>query len=271
MSDDDWREERLRARRQREAEEAAAEEAAASARAVPPAGVAPPRPRPSLARPPRPRMPGPDFGRTRTRPAGPGLTAFGVTLPPLNLLQISLIALGLVLVISVLVVRLKSHHPAGDAAPSSALQQAAVVQPDGADDAGAAPPPAALRPSLPVSAPPIATTGPVSASASDPVGGAQQTVTTPARWVEKPSDEDIAAAFPDEARDADASGRAVVQCVISAAGDPGACSVQSEAPAGDGFGKAALGLAHKFKFKPKTVNGVAVDGGVATISVRFAR
>ena len=270
MSDDDWREERLRARRQREAEEAAAEEAAAAVRAAPPPS-APPRTRPPLVRPPRPRTPGPDFGRTRTRAAGSGLTAFGVTLPPFNILQISLIALGLVLLISVLVVALKPHHAAGDAAPSSALQQTAVVQTDGGDDAGSAPPPAALRPSQTVSAPPITTTGPASSATADPSTGDQPVVTTPARWIEKPSDEEIAAAFPDDARDSDATGRAVVQCVISAAGEPGACSVQSEAPAGDGFGRAALGLAHKFKFKAKTVNGVAVDGGVATISVRFAR
>ena len=104
-----------------------------------------------------------------------------------------------------------------------------------------------------------------------PGAGDQPVVTTPARWVEKPSDDEIAAAFPDEARAADDSGHVVVQCEISAAGEPSACSIQSETPAGDGFGQAALSLAPTFKFKPKTVNGVAVDGGVATMSVRLDR
>lgn len=271
MSDDDWREERLRARRQREAEEAAAEEAAAAARAAPAPKEATPQPRPPRIRPPRPRPPGPAFGRTQTRAAGPGISAFGLTLPPFNILQISLIALGLVLLITLLVVLLKPHRPATDASPSSALQQTAVVQPDDDGGAGSAPPPGALRPSLPVSAAPIARSGPDSGSSPDSGAGDQPAITTPARWIEKPTDEEIAAAFPDEAKDSDTSGRAVVQCVISAAGEPSSCSVQSESPAGDGFGQAALGLARKFKFKAKTVNGAPVDGGVATVSVRFTR
>jgi TonB family protein len=267
MSNDDWREERLRARRQQEAEEAAAEEAAAIARAAPPPTVRAPRP----ARPPRPRSPSPSFGRTTTRQASSSMTAFGLTLPSLNILQISLIALGLVFVISLIVVRLTSHHAAGDPAQSSAQQQAAVDQSGAADEPVEAPRPLALRPSLPVASPSIATTGPQNSGAPGAATGDQPQITTPARWIGKPSDEEIAAAFPDEARDSDAEGRAVVQCVISAGGEPSGCTVQSETPAGDGFGKAALGLARKFKFKAKTVSGAPVDGGVATISIRFAR
>ena len=263
MSDDDWREERLRARRQREADEAAAAQAAAAARA------APPTPRASPPRPLRVRPPSASFGRTTT--AGAGLPAFGLTLPTLNLLQISLIVLGLALVISVLVVRLTSHHAIGEPSQSSAQQQAAVAQDSGADEAGSAPAPGALRPSLPIASGPIATTGSTGAPDALPGQADSPEVTTPARWIEKPSDEEIAAAFPDEARAADATGRAVVQCVISAGGEPSGCSVQSESPAGDGFGQAALNLARKFRFKAKTVNGAAVDGGMATISVRFAR
>ena len=126
-----------------------------------------------------------------------------------------------------------------------------------------------MRPSLPVSTAPIATAGGAGDGSAAPGAGDAPAVTTPARWIEKPSDDEVAAAFPDEAKET--SGRAVIQCAISADGAPGGCTVQSESPAGDGFGQAALGLARKFKFKPKTVNGVAVDGGLATIPVRFAR
>ena len=271
MSNDDWREERLRARRQREAEEAAAEAAALAALMTPPPPKTPTAQPMAAARPAasRFRMPSPNFGRTRTQPAGPGLTAFGLTLPPLNLLQISLVALGLVLVISVVVVRLKSHHRADASSQSSAVQQAAVVQAGIADDAGTGAPASALRPALPVSTAPIATTGLDGEAGAASGSGDAPVITTPARWIEKPGDDDIAAAFPDEAKET--SGRAVVQCAISAQGEPSNCSVQSETPTGSGFGQAALGLARKFKFKPKTLNGVAVDGGVATIPVHFAR
>ena len=271
MSDDDWREERLRARRQREAEEAAAEEAAAAARGAAAPPSASPEQRPAI-RPPRPRPPSPAFGRTRTTGQGSRLPSFKLALPPLNALQLSLIALGLVLAVSGLAIGLKPRHPNGaDAAPSGAQQQAAAAQPDEAVDGGSAPPPTALRPSLPISASPMAVIGPQGDAPAPAVAPEAPPVTTPARWIEKPSDNEIAAAFPDEAKASDAAGRVMIQCVISAAGEPSGCTVQSESPTGDGFGHAALGLARKFTFKPKTVNGVAVDGGVATVSIRFTR
>jgi TonB family protein len=260
MSDgDDWREERLRARRQREAEEAVAEAERAARAAPPPAEPErrlPPRaPFPTSGLPPF-SFKAPTFARRRA----PGSAA---TQPfALNALQMSLIALGLVLLISIVAAKLRSH-PSDLAASASPSVQRSALQ-TAADEAW---PTAYSAPSAPAAPEPVAAGGdPVSANPQVPSGS-----DTAAQVIERPSEEQFAAAFPDQAGPSDYQGRAVIRCAISASAEPGGCSVVSETPAGAGFGEAALSLIHKFKFRPKMVSGEAVDGGVVTVPVQFAR
>jgi TonB family protein len=258
-SSDDWREERLRARRQREAEEAAAAEALRAAQTAP-HDAQPKAQTPSRARFPTPGLPtmsfkAPTFARRRTT----GNVAGGSF--SLNTLQISLIALALAVLISVAAAKLRGHHElTASANPStqrSAMQTAA-------DETS---PIVYSAPSAPTAPEPIATGGqPVSSDESAP-----SRLDSAAQVIERPSEEQFAAAFPDQAGPGDYQGRVVVRCAISASAEPGGCSVISETPAGAGFGEAALGLIHKFKFRPKMAAGEAVDGGVVTVPIQFTR
>lgn len=57
-------------------------------------------------------------------------------------------------------------------------------------------------------------------------------------------------------------GRAVIACQVSVQGGLRACSVESESPAGAGFGRAAIALTPQFLMKPATRDGQPVVGSV---------
>lgn len=71
----------------------------------------------------------------------------------------------------------------------------------------------------------------------------------PPQWSRKPSGDDMARVFPDPARAM--SGWAVLICRTSEVGMLEGCQTMAEAPAGVGFGDAALKLSPLFKLDPK--------------------
>jgi TonB family protein len=69
-------------------------------------------------------------------------------------------------------------------------------------------------------------------------------------WLERPSGQDIADAYPDRAQFARVTGQALLDCGIATDGRLDLCRVFGEAPPDWGFGRAALRLVPKFRTYP---------------------
>jgi hypothetical protein len=65
-------------------------------------------------------------------------------------------------------------------------------------------------------------------------------------------------------------GHATLCCEVNRFGRMENCHVTEETPTGRGFGDVALAMALLFKAKPVIKDGVAVDGGVIVIPLKFA-
>ncbi|MBA4792186.1 MAG: energy transducer TonB [Phenylobacterium sp.] len=97
-------------------------------------------------------------------------------------------------------------------------------------------------------------------------GGAQarQSVTPDAEldtlpdWLRMPTPQDLHAVAPAEAIRKGVGGRATLVCLVSRQGALFDCAVESETPAGMGFGAAAIALTPQLLMKPGTKNGEPV-------------
>lgn len=89
------------------------------------------------------------------------------------------------------------------------------------------------------------------------------------RWIARPTADQMARAYPDRALRDGTEGAATLQCSVTARGSLTACSVMSETPSGQGFGRAAMQLSRHFRLSPRTVDGQAVEGAVVTIPLTF--
>jgi protein TonB len=91
----------------------------------------------------------------------------------------------------------------------------------------------------------------------------------PPAWLAHPSSEAVFRAYPKDALARGMSGRAVIQCTVTAEGKLADCQVIEERPAGKGFGEAALSLAPYFLMRPMTVDGQPMPGGKISIPIQF--
>ncbi|MFN3536032.1 MAG: TonB family protein [Brevundimonas sp.] len=115
-----------------------------------------------------------------------------------------------------------------------------------------------------------ATPGPVqdAAPAQATPSPAPGVITNP-RWIARPTADQMARAYPDRALRDGTEGSATLQCSVTARGSLTGCSVMSETPGGQGFGRAAMQLSRHFRLSPRTVDGQAVEGALVTIPLTF--
>ncbi|HEX2562161.1 TonB family protein [Phenylobacterium sp.] len=89
-------------------------------------------------------------------------------------------------------------------------------------------------------------------------------------WTALPTGSDLAAGFPVAARSAGVTtGRIRLRCQIATAGRLQNCAVQSEEPAGMGFGDAAKALTSNFQMSLWSAEGLPTQGGFVVIPLRY--
>ena len=76
-------------------------------------------------------------------------------------------------------------------------------------------------------------------------------------------------AYPSAAEARGIAGVAELSCLVRVDGSLTGCSVTSETPGNQGFGRAAVSLSRYFRLSPRTVDGQAVDGARVTMAIRF--
>jgi len=94
-------------------------------------------------------------------------------------------------------------------------------------------------------------------------------VITQPDWVRKPTADQLMRAYPSAAEARGIGGMAELSCLVRVDGSLTGCSVTSETPGNQGFGRAAVSLSRYFRLSPRTVDGQAVDGARVTMAIRF--
>lgn len=89
------------------------------------------------------------------------------------------------------------------------------------------------------------------------------------KWMGKPNAQELEMTMARYAKAWD--GRVVMSCIAGADGRLGGCRIESESPAGVGFGATALAVAYLFRIAPTTADGASVAGGTITIPIHFYR
>lgn len=113
------------------------------------------------------------------------------------------------------------------------------------------------------------TEGPVTSRPVEPAPPAASPVIRNPAWLSKPTGEQLLNAYPERALERGVGGVATLSCLVRADGGVTTCSVVSETPNGQGFGRAALGLSRWFRISPRTVDGQAAAGSRVSMDIRF--
>lgn len=104
--------------------------------------------------------------------------------------------------------------------------------------------------------------------AADPASASRPTILTH-DLARAPDAAAVARVYPRQALAEAVEGRATIQCRVTADGRLDACVVTGEAPAGYGFGEAALALSVEFRMRPLSRDGSAAGGDVVRIPILF--
>ena len=93
-------------------------------------------------------------------------------------------------------------------------------------------------------------------------------ITSP-HWLSSPTAIELASVYPPQAAKHGIGGSVRFRCIVTDEGRLTDCQVLSEAPAGKGFGEAALRLAKFFLMTRTTSDDRPVGGAVVIIPMRF--
>lgn len=100
--------------------------------------------------------------------------------------------------------------------------------------------------------------------------GAHKPVVVDPKWEAVPDGDDFADRYPVAALGANISGVATLHCLVHINGDLYDCKAIREEPTGWGFGDASVALAANFKMRPKTIDGVPVDGAEVKFTINWS-
>ena len=98
---------------------------------------------------------------------------------------------------------------------------------------------------------------------------APATTTDLPAWQKGPTPAEMNAVYPPAAAKANLAGSATVECTVDASGLLADCAVVGEAPAGSGFGAAAMALSPKFQMPLKSPSGASMVGRTVRFPVRW--
>jgi len=87
-------------------------------------------------------------------------------------------------------------------------------------------------------------------------------------WAQRPSARRISELYPQRALREGVGGRVTMDCVVQPSLGV-ACTIASESPAGEGFGRAALSAANSYRAAPTLSDGSSAVGARARLSVSF--
>ncbi len=88
-------------------------------------------------------------------------------------------------------------------------------------------------------------------------------------WLQRPTGDQLLRHYPPRALNAGITGSVTMRCAVSVRGTLSDCTVLSETPAGQGFGRAAQQLVRYFRISPMVVDGAPVNGARVDIPLRF--
>ena len=87
-------------------------------------------------------------------------------------------------------------------------------------------------------------------------------VWTAPTWIRRPSASDLLKYYPPEAFAARVSGRATIECVVTAQGQLEDCLPIAEEPVGHGFAAASLAATSEYRIRPALLDGRPIGGAV---------
>jgi len=88
-------------------------------------------------------------------------------------------------------------------------------------------------------------------------------------WVQRPTGDDFAAAYPAHARTHSISGAAIIRCGVKPDGWLTDCKVIDEAPPGEEFGKATLLLSRRMRIQMDDRSAIPAGTITSDIPIRF--
>lgn len=92
----------------------------------------------------------------------------------------------------------------------------------------------------------------------------------PARWLRRPTDEEVMRYYPEKASRLNQEGEAEMNCLVARDGSMQNCTIVREFPEDFDFGGAVLRMSRLFRMRPRTIDGEIIEGDEVRIPVTFS-